>query len=337
MDTLTHTVLGACTGQFIAGKQAGKKAMLIGALVNNLPDLDMFANFWHTPAEGLLSHRGITHSFFFLILSIPLLIALFRRMFKTIDLSWGKWFVLISHGLLLHILLDACTTYGTGWFEPFNHARVSFNTLFIIDPFFLSPLLLSALLLLILKKTNPHRDKIAVSALLLSGLYLLTTIGIKLTVDKTIRNELARQNLRYQDYSGIPTPLNNLLWYVLVKEKSDYKAGYYSILDKEKKLRFESINSNDYLLLSSYRQNRDVQHLLQFTKGYYHLEQKSRDTLCFSDLRFGFLSVDQLATAAPVFRFDIVSRNGDTLIQQSAFKKTSGAELRRLYQRIKGQ
>jgi inner membrane protein len=27
-----------------------------------------------------------------------------------------------------HILIDACTNYGTGWFEPFSHARISFNT-----------------------------------------------------------------------------------------------------------------------------------------------------------------------------------------------------------------
>jgi inner membrane protein len=105
MDTLTHTVLGACTGQIIAGKQIGKKAMLIGALINNFPDLDMIANLWHSPAESLLSHRGITHSFFFMILSIPVLIWLFRLIFPSAILSWTRWFFLIVHGLALHILL----------------------------------------------------------------------------------------------------------------------------------------------------------------------------------------------------------------------------------------
>jgi len=54
MDSLTHTVLGACLGEVIAGKQLGKKAMLIGALANNLPDIDVLTSFWTGPAEELL-------------------------------------------------------------------------------------------------------------------------------------------------------------------------------------------------------------------------------------------------------------------------------------------
>jgi len=336
MDTLTHTVLGACTGQVIAGKQAGKKAMLMGALINNLPDLDMIANLWHTPAESLLSHRGITHSFFFMVLSIPILISLFRFLFPSVQLSWQRWFVMISHGLLLHIGLDACTTYGTGWFEPFNHYRVSFNTLFIIDPLFLLPLLLSSIILLMVGANHPVRTKIAATGLGLSLFYLAVTIGIKLSVDKTIRSELAVQNIQHEDYAGTPTPMNNLLWYVLVKQKDAYKAGYYSILDKEARILFDSVPKNA-ALLNGYRTNSDVIHLLQFSKGYYQLQKLQGDSLRFSDLRFGPMSIDQIAEEPAVFRFDIVPGGMDTSVRQTPFATLKDGDIKRLYERVKGQ
>src|SRR5687768_5488933 len=118
MDSITHTVLGACAGELIAGRKIGKKAMLIGALANNVPDLDMISVFWTSEAEGLLTHRGITHSFFFAVLIMPVLIHIFRSVFKKVELSYPTWMLLVGHGLILHIVMDSFTTYGTGWWEP---------------------------------------------------------------------------------------------------------------------------------------------------------------------------------------------------------------------------
>ena len=61
MDSLTHTVLGACLGQLIAGKKIGKKAMLWGAIANNIPDIDVITSAWMGQADSLLAHRGFTH------------------------------------------------------------------------------------------------------------------------------------------------------------------------------------------------------------------------------------------------------------------------------------
>ena len=35
-----------------------------------------------------------------------------------------------TSGMLIHIFIDAMTAYGTGWFEPFTHVRVSFISMF---------------------------------------------------------------------------------------------------------------------------------------------------------------------------------------------------------------
>ena len=52
--------------------------------------------------------------------------------------------------LCIHVFLDAFNAYGTGWFEPFSHYRVSFNVLFVADPFYSVWLGISFLALLIL-------------------------------------------------------------------------------------------------------------------------------------------------------------------------------------------
>ena len=46
MDSITHTVLGMVEGELIAGKNLGKKAMLFGAIANNLPDIDVAFSFF---------------------------------------------------------------------------------------------------------------------------------------------------------------------------------------------------------------------------------------------------------------------------------------------------
>ncbi len=53
MDTITHIVLGAAVGEVLAGKKLGKKALLIGAIAGNLPDIDFVASFWLDSARDV--------------------------------------------------------------------------------------------------------------------------------------------------------------------------------------------------------------------------------------------------------------------------------------------
>ena len=251
MDSVTHTVLGACTGQLIAGKHLGKKAMLIGAIVNNLPDIDMLANFWHSSAEALITHRGITHSLFFMLLMSPVLVWTGKKFWPSNSLSTAKWYVLIVHGFVLHLGLDACTAYGTGWFEPFSAERVSFNLMFILDPFFMFPILLAASVLLILKAQHSKRDLIAKLALTLSSLYLLSSISFKLIAHQQIVKVLRAQGSEENPHFETPTALNNMLWYVVVNDGKTYRHGYYSIFDTHAPTLFDCTSKNENLLESS--------------------------------------------------------------------------------------
>src|SRR5206468_3008426 len=117
MDTITHTVLGACLGEVIAGKKLGKKAMLYGILANNIPDVDVVTSFWMNNVDRLLAHRGFTHSILFALFCIPLLAFIAVKLSKKKLLSFNQWMLLFGTGIFTHIFIDAFTVYGTGWFE----------------------------------------------------------------------------------------------------------------------------------------------------------------------------------------------------------------------------
>jgi len=247
LDSVTHIAIGICAGELVAGKKLGKTALLWGAIANSLPDIDVVTSLWMNPADSLLAHRGFTHSILFQILMIPLLAYFLKRMYAKKDFSFNGWMVLIGVNLFLHIFLDALTAYGTGWFEPFSHYRVSFNTIFILDPIFSAGFIIGAIILLIKKASAPSRQKIAQICLLFSGCYLLFTMINKVNVDVTIENSLTRSGISNENYLSTPTPLNNFLWYIVAHDSNGIHIGYYSILDKTDNIQFTTIIRNPHL------------------------------------------------------------------------------------------
>ena len=168
-------------------------------------------------ADGLMAHRGFTHSILFALIVSPLLAFLFTRWYKKTTMTFTDWLLIFGTGNFLHIIIDSFTCYGTGWFEPFSHYRVTFNLLFVADPFFTISLLISAIALMILKKNHPARNKWAKGALALCFAYLVIAGIDKYKIDKNTKEQLSAQKLDVAEYFTTPTPLNNFLWYILAR------------------------------------------------------------------------------------------------------------------------
>ena len=90
MDSLTHIVLGACIGEVLLDKNAGRKAILWGALAQSVPDIDFIAGSWMPVSTELLAHRGITHSFLFGIAISFFLALIAARWHKAEPISLKK-------------------------------------------------------------------------------------------------------------------------------------------------------------------------------------------------------------------------------------------------------
>ena len=190
MDSLTHATLGACIGELMLGKPLGRKVLLWGAVAQNLPDIDGLANLWLPTSEGLLAHRGLTHS-----LPVGIVVAagfalIVHRWQRTSGVSVGQWFMFFAVQLCIHDLIDTTNAYGTGLLEPFSHERFSVHLLYILDPLFTLPLLVSTLILL-----GFHRRYAVGRAWAIAGLtWALMYIGAA-SVSKAIASRGIRQSL----------------------------------------------------------------------------------------------------------------------------------------------
>jgi inner membrane protein len=334
LDSLTHIVLGGCIGEAVAGRKIGRKSLWIGAIANSLPDIDFITSSWLEADDNLLAHRGLTHSFFFAAIATWVCALLCNRIYKKL-VPLHTWLLLFSVEIIAHLFIDAFNVYGTGWFEPFSHQRISFNTLFVADPLFsIWPGIAFLMLLIKRKKFRPRFW--TTFGIGLSGLYLVYAVINKLKTEHDIKAIMDQQHIPHTNYFTTPTPLNNWLWYVVTESGDHFKLGYYSVLNRKQQITFYDFPKNKQLL-DTLINKKDVRNLIQFSKGFYTVEKRN-DTLVFNDLRFGQITGWHDPTEKFVFQFYLKKGADNRLvIQRGRFAKWSKASMLALMRSIKGE
>jgi inner membrane protein len=322
-------------GDAFAGKQLGKRAMFLGAVAQSVPDIDFFAGLWSNTSENLLAHRGFTHSILFVLLITPLLAMVAERWHRPHDISLKKWMLFFGVQAFIHLLLDGMNVYGVGWFEPFSHYRVSYNWIFVADPFYSLWLGIAFVVLLVLKRNHPKRAWWRKFGVGMSTIYLLYCGLNKIKIDSDVRDVLNKQHIVYNSYFTTPTPLNNWLWYVVAANDSGYYIGYRSLFDKERKIDFKFVSKNDSLL-EPVKDHEDLHKLLRFSKGYYAIERRN-DTLIFNDIRFSQM-IGWKDPAAPFVFYYFLEHPGDNklIVQRGRFARWDRSAFNALLRRIKG-
>ncbi|MDA1354096.1 MAG: metal-dependent hydrolase, partial [bacterium] len=215
MDSLTQVVLGAAVGYAVASKHMGKKALLWGAFAGLLPDLDILPL---APFEDELlylnHHRGFSHSLAFAIfgpLGIYGALKGLKKRWPNLNLAYAKrisW--LFFWGISTHILLDCFTSWGTQVFWPHPY-RMAFSSVFIIDPLYTIPLIISLVVAAFLTQ-HATRKKWVISALTISTLYLGWGLCAKAVVNHQFRTIFAAQEKEVIRFTSRPTAFNSILW-----------------------------------------------------------------------------------------------------------------------------
>jgi inner membrane protein len=232
-------------------------------------------------------------------------------------------------------LIDAFNNYGVGWFEPFSHKRISFNAIYVADPFFSLWPGLALGILLILKRHHPARKKIWQAGLLLSAFYLLYCLSNKSTIDTEVKNIFRKQNINYTRYFTTPAPLQNWLWYVVAGNDSGYYTGYRSLFDSRDTMSFQYFPRNADLLKPVYG-SEELTHLIRFSQNFYTVENWN-DTLVFNDLRFGQVLGWQSARGKFAFHYYLQNPGTNKLvIQRGRFEGWNWQTASAFWNRIKG-
>lgn len=301
MDSLTHALLGAAIGESVLGRQAGKKAMLMGGLAGLAPDIDVFVGMFMSDIDKLIFHRGITHSFAFILLSSPLVGWLSLRVDRfwtrrqpggdgAPSASFAQWTLLAFLAQLSHILLDSFTSYGTQVYLPFISDAIALSTISIIDPLYTLPLIGSVLALIMMPATARHRARIGFLAVLLSSLYLGATVGNKMYVQAQFEQAYTEAGIEVEETDIKPTLFNNLLWRGIAREKGTdrYYTGYFSVADGRHDIRLYELEGH-HELIQPWRDTKELRRLRWVSEGFYQIEAHP-DGYLFNDLRFGRVS-----------------------------------------------
>jgi inner membrane protein len=333
MDSITHIVLGACIGELILDKNAGRKAILWGALAQSVPDIDFIAGIWMPVSTELLAHRGITHSFLFAFIAAFFLALIAARWHKAEPISMRKWFWFFLIEIGCHLFLDAMNNYGIGWFEPFSSQRISFNVLYVADPLFTIISLVSFCFLLIAKTDHKHRIKWAKAGVFASLLYLCFALFNKYNIDKKVKEEIKLMGSVSDRYFTTPTLLNNFLWFVAIEDSAGYQVGYRSIFDGDAKMRINYFFKNEQLL-DPVHDHKEVMELKTFSQGYYTVEHWG-DTLVFNDLRFGQTNGWEDPKSRFAFHYYLSHpTDNDLIVQRGRFAKFNQASAWMMWDRI---
>ena len=289
MDSLTHIVLGAATGEAILGKKVGSKALVWGAIAGSVPDFDVAVTWLFDPVKALFVHRGFSHSIFFAVLAAPILGWIISKIHR--DATFHQWTFMSLVAILIHSTIDCFNTYGTALLEPFSNARLALDSIGIIDFTLLVPLAIFVLAILFFKRGNKIRQLISYAALIFTMIFVGLTVANKLHLEHNVKKQLAEQNIQYTRLKTAPLPITNLLWLVLAEDSVGYHYGYISNFDK-KKIDFKYIN-RDEAELKDLKNNKEIQELIRFTDGFYAVKRDSEFLVWLYDLRFGSMAFDE--------------------------------------------
>lgn len=315
MDSLTQIVLGASVCAAIAPANNRRAALLAGAALGTLPDLDSFPLMLLTdnPVALMTLHRGLTHS----LLVLPLVGWLIwwgcKRRGHRVKAAPTRWFWAIEAALVTHPLLDAFTVYGTQLWWPFTPHPAMWSSLFIIDPLYTIWLLLGCVVAFF-AADRPLADKALIMGLILSTCYIGWSLYAKSAADRSARQTLAAMGYADAPYFSVPMPFNTLLWRVVALTENGFLEGERSIIADKGPVQFRRYPSQTEAL-AQVRNDPNVARLLWFSSGFLKatiIDKSSQEgqLLILSDLRMG-------AEPEFFFSFAVAERDApDTAWQQ---------------------
>lgn len=285
MDSLTQLVLGGAIAALAAPARHRRKALLVGAALGTLPDLDTFALMpVDDPVAYMTWHRGPSHS---LLVLAPLglaLWALLRRWWAPVREAPRRWLAAILLALLTHPLLDAFTVYGTQLLWPIPMRPVMWSSVFIIDPLYTVWLLAACVAAWFLRERDAARRWL-IAGVALSTAYLGWSLVAKALVERDAERVLASQGLVEAPRFSVPMPFNTLLWRAVAMTPDGFVEGERSLVADRGPMRFRAWPS-DVAALEAVREFPAVERLRWFNHGFMKAEQHDGE-LVLTDLRMG--------------------------------------------------
>jgi len=217
MDPVTHITAGVLLGQAVRDRFPAVRALVpLAAFAAWMPDVDNIVTFFG-PEAYMRYHRGYTHSLVGGLVMAWLLAWVTTRIWK--EARAGQLFALYFVCVLSHLFLDCITSYGTSIFLPFSHARVSFPSVFIIDPIYTLALIFLAVAAV---RRPQSRKAFAIAGLAVMLAWPALGFGVGKAVAVRARTLLAERGQVVTDVTAQPDALAPLWWKIIATQGNEY-------------------------------------------------------------------------------------------------------------------
>jgi inner membrane protein len=229
MDLFSHALLPYLLGRISKIKKEYLTALVIGGIA---PDFDIFILWINSvyPTFFLITHRGITHSFFFGFFTALIVfhIAASERV-KAKVLRFADFNPVISlqtmafvfAGVIIHLFLDFITTRGVPLFYPIETARYSAEIFFYTDIY----LMIISLFIVIYLFKRPLQKNTAITFLIVFIFAFAVLGGIR------IAEKNSAEEFFHADVKTYPT-MNPFDWYALSENRNEISVFEYNGLEK---------------------------------------------------------------------------------------------------------
>ncbi len=283
MDSITHLFYGGAIAAALVPARHRRAALLAGAALNTLPDLDIVPlAFFDSPVVRMTWHRSATHSWLVLPFVAWALWAFLRRRGGRVSEEPVRWWWAIFACLMAHPLLDAFTVYGTQLFWPLPMRPIMWSSLFIVDPWFTLPWFAACVVAWF------ARERIGTRALALGialGVgYVGWSLAAKAMVERAATPALARLGLADAPRFSVPAPLTTMRWRVVAMEEDGFVEGDRRIGDAAPMVF--NFHASQTAALHAASDVPAVRRLAWFNHGFQKADVRD-GTLVLSDLRMG--------------------------------------------------
>lgn len=332
MDPITQSALGAALAQSVARPEGLRRAGFAGVLGGFLPDADVLIRSSSDPLLFLDYHRQFTHSFAFIPIGGALTAALcvlllrgkaqFRQLLLPATLGWA------THGLL-----DACTSYGTYLYWPFDLERVAWHVISIIDPIFTVALLLGVLLATRRKATRPAR------ASLIFALAYITLCTWQLQRAQRIQDELVMERGHEALRSEVKPSLgNNILFRSFYESEGRFyvdavRVPWFGSTRVYPGDSWPSLSLEDFQALHSLSELHiaDIERFRYFSADFVVEDPRHRGVL--SDFRYAAVP----DAVAPLWGIDVLGTPPDKHLAFRQFHDIEPADRKRFFGMLRGK
>lgn len=300
MDSVTQVLLGSAVAATISPKSVRKRAIVTGAILGTVPDLDVLIRYAND-VDNFTYHRSFSHSLFVLPLLALFLMPIVRRFFPTLSLARLYIFILLP--LVTHPLLDSLTAYGTQLLYPLDVTPTFIASILIIDPLYTIWLLLGVVLYLL----SPRWRWVNVVGLIVSTLYLGLGFGMQQLAKRQLIASYPQTHTD-QWFVGALTA-SPFCWRGVYRNDSEYTEVAFNVLNPDEK----AIRQYAVIPDAKHPQVNDWQRLRWFNPN--TVMRQRGGQLITSDLRMGEFG-------AYAFEFELAPDNQSKSLKLPMYDKT---------------